>query len=283
MLATSAQVSTASEPWLLLPLIYSLKHEGVRAVYDHGLAVRAIQDFYEQFPNGRQDYLEELKELALRLYRKNSQPGSLYFLDKTPRYHLIVNEILEIFPEGKFIFLWRNPLAVVSSIVNSWCKGKWKPNVWHLDLYNGIASLIDAYKSNRNKIHVLQYENLIRNTSEEMKQICGYLSLDYHHEMIDSFQNINLAGKYGDKTGIINYKSVSNDSLDKWKSTYNNPFRRYWASNYIKWLGADNLGIMGYNYNDLMSTLDAVKNVNLNCICSDMIRTIVPIRKFQIR
>jgi hypothetical protein len=37
-----------------------------------------------------------------------------YFLDKTPRYHYVVDDLFRVFPEAKTIFLWRNPLAIVA-------------------------------------------------------------------------------------------------------------------------------------------------------------------------
>jgi hypothetical protein len=278
MLATSDEIATASEPWLLLPLIYTLKPDGIKAEYGHNLSVRAIRDFYEQFPNGRQDYLEEMRKFTLNLYSKNYRPGVVYFIDKTPRYHLVINEIIEIFPEGKFIFLWRNPLAVVSSIINSWCNGKWKPRAWNLDLYAGTKNIITAYNdivnNNNTRVHSLQYETLVRDSSTEMMKICEYLSIDYTDKMIYSFQNVNLNGGLGDKSGVKNYKSVSNSSIDKWKTTFNNPFRRHWAKKYLNWLGEDNLRTMGYDYDDLIESISRNKHDNYKYILPDMARSV---------
>ena len=39
-----------------------------------------------------------------------------------------------MFPDAKVIFLWRNPLAVVASIVETWTKGKWNVDRWQGDL-----------------------------------------------------------------------------------------------------------------------------------------------------
>jgi len=46
--------------------------------------------------------------------------GKRFFLDKTPRYYFIIPELKNVFPEAKFIILLRNPLAVLSSILNTW-------------------------------------------------------------------------------------------------------------------------------------------------------------------
>ena len=273
ILATSGQISTASEPWLLLPLIYTLKPSGVRAEYGHGLSVRAIRDFYEQFPNGRQDYIDELREFALRLYQINSEQSNVYFLDKTPRYHLIINEIFEIFPEGKFIFLWRNPLAVVSSIINSWCNGKWKQNIWQLDLYDGVNNLLNSFIENSSHVHALQYENLVISPDYEMKKLCNYLMIEYNDQMIESFQSIKFDGKWGDHTGIKKYNSLSKRSLQTWQNTYSNPFRRHWAIKYLNWFGEENLKIMGYNHRELISLVSNEKSLNIDTIFYDLFRS----------
>ncbi|MEN8134278.1 MAG: sulfotransferase [Thermodesulfobacteriota bacterium] len=275
MLATSDQISTVSEPWILLPFVYTLKSDGIKSEYGHSLSVQAIQDFYKQFPNGRQDYLNDLREFILKLYKNNSQPNSTYFLDKTPRYHLIINEILEIFPEGKFIFLWRNPLAVVASILNSWCNGKWKIRLWELDLYDGVDNLLSAFTENSSHVHSLQYENLVQSPSTEMKKICDYLLLDYDDQMIGSFQNISFEGKWGDQYGIKKYDSLSKNSLHNWQKTFNNPMRRYWAIKYLDWLGEENLKLMGYSYRDLIALVSNGKNMNLNGMFSDLIRSVL--------
>lgn len=275
ILATSDQISTVSEPWLLLPFVYTLKSDGSRAEYGHSLSVQAIEYFYKQFPNGRQDYLNELREFTLKLYQKNSQPNSRYFLDKTPRYHLIISEILEIFPQGKFIFLWRNPLAVVASIINSWCKGKWKPMVWHMDLYEGTNNLIQAFTEHSAQVQALQYENLVQSPAGEIRKICTYLEIDYHDHMLDSFQGISLGGNLGDKTGIRKYNSLSNASLHNWQKTFNNPLRRYWAGKYLDWLGEKNLRTMGYSYGDLRAMVaNNSTDLNLNGMFPDLLRSV---------
>ncbi len=52
VLAAHPKISTASEPWILLPLLYSLRDEGIRAAYDHHQLVLAIEDFSRQLPRG---------------------------------------------------------------------------------------------------------------------------------------------------------------------------------------------------------------------------------------
>src|SRR5690349_14306880 len=77
-------VATTSEPWLLIPLLYTLRRRGVVAEYTHELAVEAIEDFCKQLPHGTEDYRGELRRFVLRLYAAAAGEGTRYFLDKTP-------------------------------------------------------------------------------------------------------------------------------------------------------------------------------------------------------
>ena len=76
ILAAHQDIATASEPWILLPYLYTLRERGVYAEYNHRVLVRAVEDFCEVLPHGRDDYVAEIRELAVRLYRKASPPGT---------------------------------------------------------------------------------------------------------------------------------------------------------------------------------------------------------------
>jgi hypothetical protein len=275
ILAASGQISTAAEPWILLPYVYTLKSDGVISEYWHSHVFGAIEDFYQGFPGGKNDYLDELRSFILNLYKKGANPESQYFLDKTPRYHLICEEIIKLFPDGKFIFLWRNPLAVVSSIIQRWTGGKWSIMTYDIDLYKGINNMLNTFSTNKSRVYTIKYEDLVQQPSEEVKKICDYLGLEYNEQMILSFYNTHLNGRMAENTGSQIYKNkLSKGSLDIWKNTFNNPYRRYWAKNYLTWIGKERLEIMGYDYDELKAELLKNKSLSINLLFSDLIRTI---------
>jgi hypothetical protein len=49
IIATQPDVATASEPWILIPYLYTLRENGVYAEYGHRMMVRAVEDFCEDF------------------------------------------------------------------------------------------------------------------------------------------------------------------------------------------------------------------------------------------
>lgn len=271
ILGASSHIATVAEPWILLPYVYTLKETGIISEYGHCYAFEAIKDFYAKFPNSKRDYIEELRNFILNLYKKASNDSSTYFLDKTPRYSLICDEIIDIFPDGKFIFLWRNPLAIISSIINSWGKGKWKVNFYNIDIYDGIQNLLKSYSKHKSIAHSVQYEKLVKNPRNELQKIFDYLELPFDEEILTTFRNINFGQGMGDRIGTKKYHSLSTDSLDKWKKILYNSFRKFMAKRYLNWLGFDNLALMGYNRLELENIFLHAQKSKMRNMLGDLI------------
>lgn len=251
------EVATASEPWVLLPLCYMQASEGVYAEYNHRGYVRAINDFYDVLPHGKADYDKALNSFVDTLYRKASSGNETYFLDKTPRYHLIANEIMELFPDGKFIFLWRNPLSVVASLLTMHESARWNLPHYKIDLYKGLECLVQAQEE-ATFTHRVQYAQLISNPESAVKDICSYLGIQYSDDMLSDFGEVQLSGSLGDPTGTKKYTSISEGPMSKWKRVLNTPVRKIWMKRYLKWIGTRKLEIMGYDYERTVEMLDAI-------------------------
>ena len=258
VLAADSQISTVAEPWVLLPFIYALRKHGVNAEYGHNLANHALSDFFQELPNGRQDYLSAIGTVMCELYQKATKnKDAQYFLDKTPRYALIAHEIIDIFPDGKFIILWRNPLSIIASIIETWGEGKWNISRYNVDLYDGMANLIDCSVSEKEKILVIQYERFLREPENELSRISEYLELKLDPDVLNTFSKIRFRGKMGDSTGVKNYSAVNTAPIEKWKTVINNPLRKMWCRRYLRWLGEERLKIMGYDLNMLLHELNS--------------------------
>lgn len=257
ILAAHPQIATVSEPWILLPLLYTMRDRGVRAEYGHSLLVNAVEDLGGHLPGGMTEYTAELRDLAMRLYRRLSPEDAVYFLDKTPRYHLIVDEVIHLFPDARFIFLWRNPLAVVASIVDTGLGGRWDPNRFRIDLFRGLAALVDAYRRNGERSVSVRYEDVIGGT-DALRSIFDYLDLDFDPASLAKFGDVELPGRMGDRRGMSEYESLSSEPLDKWRSTLASPVRKRWCRRYLQWIGAERLETMGYDLETLLRELDAL-------------------------
>jgi hypothetical protein len=248
-------VATASEPWLLLPHAYTLRGQGVDAEYVHPLLVTAIDDFCARLPRGRDDYLDELRGFVLRLYEKASGDGVTHFLDKTPPYCLVAEEIMRLFPEGKFVFLWRNPLSVVASMIETW--GPWHPTFMSSDLFIGMPRLIAAYEANQDRVHAARFEDLSGGDEARWTELMAYLGIDFDSDSLSRFAQIELSGRMGDPTGRKQYSALSTEPQRKWKGTLVNPLRREWCRRYLRFLGAERLNVMGYDLDRIVGELDS--------------------------
>lgn len=106
----------------MLHPLYSLKINGIHTEYNRDWEKKAFENFVSNLPgSGREIYINELQKMYSNLYYLYlREHNKKIFLGKTPRYYLIIDELLEVFPDAKYILLIRNPLAVLGSIMRSW-------------------------------------------------------------------------------------------------------------------------------------------------------------------
>jgi sulfotransferase family protein len=260
VLASHPEIATVSEPWILLPLFYALREEGVRAEYWHQTAAQAIGDFCEELPGGADDYLGTVHDLAMTLYAKAAPESPAYFLDKTPHYHFVVDEVMRAFPEAKLVFLWRSPLATLASYLETFRKGRWQPYYFAADLTGGLSRLVRAWEGSRDRAHAVRYESLVSGGDEAWRDLFSYLELEFDPSVLARFQGVNLRGRYGDPTGSQAYTSLSSEPLEKWRHTMAGPVRRAWCRRYLRRLGEDRLEAMGYEPADLLRGLEATRS-----------------------
>ena len=271
-LAAHEAVSTTSEPWLLLPYVYATRAKGVYAEYTHEGAAGAIEDFSRALPGGTEDYVAELREFVLRLYARAADDNAQYFLDKTPRYDLIAEEVISLFPQGKFIFLWRNPLSVVASNMETWSGGKWRLYTQKIDYFDGLASLVAAYERHQDRACAVRYEDLLLDPEQEWRRVFEYLNLKFDPDLLTTFTEVKLTGRMsGDPTGSTQYQSVAREPLEKWKQTLTNPLRKAWCRRYVNWIGAERLGTMGYDMEHLLTELNNIPTTS-RLLLSDTLR-----------
>lgn len=255
ILATDPRVATSAEPWLLLPQLYALREEGSFSEYKHVYMTRAIHDFIQMLPGKKADYDAELKAFICNLYAKAAGPKAEYFLDKTPRYHLVAQEIMDLFPDGKFIFLWRNPLAVAASITSTFGKGRWRMHDYRVDLYDGLKNLVSVWQDNAHRAISIRFEDMLIDPSNTWGTVFKYLGLDFDQDCLTAFSDVDLEGRMGDPTGVKEFRKVSTKPLVRWTSTMSNPLRRRWCHAYLRQLGEDRLSVMGYSREELLAQL----------------------------
>jgi hypothetical protein len=251
-------VASVAEPWILLPLLGARRSDlPLSDAWDHQVS-SAIEDFLSEMPRGAEEYDREVHDFALRLYERAASPADRYFLDKTPPYTMIIDDIMRVFPEGKFVFLWRNPLSVVASTVETLCRGTWDVSQHRPALFAGLANLVAGHRRHAARAHAVRYDDLL--TSEDAwRSLMAYLELEFDATALERFAGVRFAGRMGDPTGVHLYSALSTEPLTKWRETIVNPVRREWCDRYLRWIGRDRLATMGYDLDALLGELRTVR------------------------
>jgi hypothetical protein len=160
---------------------------------------------------GAQDCTKEIaSELYSRFYRgavftDGSKPvndASIRLLEKTPKNALRIPFMKQLFPDAHFVYLYRNPKHVVSSMIDAWQSGQfitypnlpgWTGLPWSLLLTPDWRELIgkplhhvvahqwsattklmldDLEKLDPTSVHKIRYETLLTNPQDELDRIC---------------------------------------------------------------------------------------------------------------
>jgi len=270
ILGSHEAIGTASEPWFLLPLLYSIRDKGVSAQYNQVSMSGGVRGFAEEYlPHGLDSYLAAIHDLTIRLYSE-AAPGKRCFLDKTPRYHLVAGDLLRVFPEGRFVFLFRHPLAVAASMMETWADGAWNLDLYSSDLF-GVAELSETYAANRARATCVRYEDLLLEPIAAVGNLLDYLELPTDDTIVQRFVELPMPNRRYWDPNATQYAGISREPLDKWKATMASPLRKTWCRRYLRWLGAKHLEIMGYQLDDLLDEVDAI-DVDLHRLPSDLRR-----------
>lgn len=74
----------------------------------------------------------------------------------------------------------------------------------------------------------------------------------------------------GDPTGVRRYTTISAEPLEKWRSTFANPYRKRWCREYLSWIGHERLALMGYDLDELLGQVDEI-SASPRSIASDAV------------
>jgi hypothetical protein len=265
MLASHSEVYTLPEPWFMLHLVYGLRSSGIEAEYNAQYAYLALKDFLERIRHGKTTYLEAIRSMALYLYRRALEPsGKKYFLDKTPRYYLIIPELRSIFPNAAFIFLLRNPLAVLSSILEVNLGGNWAGLIAvdrRHDILSAPRLILNGIKQLGERAAVVYYERLVTDPEQTVKELCYRIGLEFEPSMLNYGGKVKFEGTtFVDPNSIYKHQGPVVDYLEKWSTCFDSPQKIYIAKSYLASLGRNTVDRLGYSYDDLEIKLKSLKS-----------------------
>lgn len=254
LLGQHPDIFTHSESWVLLPSLFALK-EGklIAPAYGAQSCTWAIEDLLEKSGGIRDTYIQAVRKLTGVLYGSCLKAsGKKLFLDKSPPYYSIMLEIAELFPEAKIVVLLRNPLAVLSSITETWFEGQCSLILNHPVHINSIfvapIAIANGIRVLENRCYVIRYEDLVTSPEREMRALCEYIGIQYSNQMLSYEIRDQFRGRLGDPIGVTRYTKPSELSLHKWHLTFRDYANYTFAMSYIEYLGSNLFSFLGYDY-----------------------------------
>jgi hypothetical protein len=265
MLGAHPDVHTTSEPWVALHPLFALRQEGASADYSHALAHGALGHFLGELPGGEDVYVEGVRLMLSHLYGTALRTsGKVVFLDKTPRYYFIVPELRRVFPAARFVFLVRNPLAVLSSMLEAWVGPPYFADRYglRLDLAHDLLTAPDLLAAARDacgpRDACVSYEQLVQEPDSELRRVCDRLGLEFAAAMIDYGTVPATQGRwaYGDQARVDSETRPVAERADRWATRLRDtPGWLALAQSYLHALGPDLVGRLGYDYAALAATI----------------------------
>lgn len=244
----------------MLPLLYATREDGWAAEYNAQYSAKALNGFLAELPDGTEGWLSAVGNMASELYGTALRDsGKHIFLDKTPRYYLVISELLIAFPTAKFIFLTRNPLAVFASIL----KTNFKDNISGFgsvdrikDVSDGPRLLVQGAKTAGERGIVVRYEDIVKDPGRSFEAICHHLEVEFVPGMLEYGSQVRFEGtSFVDPKSIYRHGRPVADYADQWIQTYANPQLNRLGREYLARLGTDTINGLGFDKASLLSEL----------------------------
>ncbi len=168
--------------------------------------------------------MERLRQLYLSSMEENTghKPGERLMIDRFASNIIYAGEIHRVFPEARFVLVIRHPVDVVlSCYLQTFTESSLNANFFSLEdsafIYSRVLCLWKTYeKLLRLNVHVVKYEDLIRDTEGSCRSLLDYLDLDWDPRVLD---HRKTAGKRS-MIKTVSYNQVTQnlyqDAIGRW-------------------------------------------------------------------
>jgi hypothetical protein len=258
VLGSHKELVISSEPWLMLHPVYGLREGGIQADFAADWAAHGVREFLEHYTDGLAVYDNGIRAFAQTIYGNAiAKAGGTWFIDKTPRYLLILDDLLRLFPAAKFIFLLRNPLSVLASIINTQISHDlYTLERFREELLAGPGNMLRAIDALGDRAIVVRYEDYVTAPEEYTHEICNKLGVTSHPGMVDYADSKPLKGFMQDRTGIQQHTKPSDARIESWKQLLGDRTQIHYAQKYLEALGGDTVTKLGYSYAELREAVE---------------------------
>ena len=181
--------------------------------------------------------LRNFEGLTLQEISRDGSKAKVRFLEKTPKNALRIPFLTKVFPNARFVFLYRDPKENISSLLDSWRSGRfvtyrdlpgWTGDAWSHLLIPEWRELIgkplpeivarqwvvanklildDLKDLPRENWCLVKYGDFVANRKEELKRICYFCEVPFGPAMEDAADQSLPYSKY----------TLTPPAPDKWK------------------------------------------------------------------
>lgn len=190
--------------------------------------------------------------------------GCRLLSEKTPENILIFSELIELFPNARFIHIVRDPRAVVSSLLQVGARAKAKLRDLQKYTRNIKAAIRHTKecqmkgfltsKENPEKVLTIVYKQLVSDAEHETLRICKFLGIPWSSEMITPSKFKHLGEKaITTSSGEVWYntqtynRDPNPNSLNKWQSLLTTTQKSAIANSFGT---IPNLNELGYDFSE---------------------------------
>jgi hypothetical protein len=162
--------------------------------------------------------------------------GARLLSEKTPSNALVFEQLLEILPAARMIFVLRDPRAVVASMMEvkrrakkqgrPLAKAVRRPLLAARYVRRHIRAGYRAFKKAPERVFVIVYERLLRDPETEVRRLCDFLRLPWNDQLLAPEAQSHVMDEDVEKDGVW-YTSAMWDGgfdssrIDGWKRSLN--------------------------------------------------------------
>lgn len=160
------------------------------------------------------DFIDDFMSVFLEKSQKN------LWAEKTPANSYCFNEFNTLYPNARFVHIYRDGKDVVTSLIKRGMNPFYATMMW---LYNTSSAL--KYKNKSNFFEV-KYESLVKNPKGTLKNLLSFLNLDYEPTIFtkNDFETDEITSWNNSPTGKISSGSIgTHRNMDNYsKYVFNN-------------------------------------------------------------
>jgi hypothetical protein len=253
MLGAHPDVHTMQEPAIALYPLRGLQVQRENDVRQTEVAHFFTRYFLQALPEGEEAYVVALRKMLKHLYRQAlAATDARFFLDKTPRYFTIIPELARVFPEARYVILFRNPLAVLGSILDTWVRGEWL-GVAHAqpDLLEAPRLLLTGRDLLGDSVTTVQYEQLVQAPEATVQALCRHVGLEYDPTLIEYGRSDLPRWPHADQKSVYRYTRPEPAQAEKWIEGLRHPQVWRLSRDYLYALGPNIITELGYDFVEL--------------------------------